>query len=123
MRRLREIVGSVSFYPVTLTYLAATVLAAAVANKVIQLAIGLILLSLFTFIVILLSMHREVNKVHTLVNSQHDALVGKLKEMSQRNDELAETVSAMALRIEELLDTLRAAGVPIPQDKAGVDRE
>jgi predicted transporter len=109
VKRIRRVVHSVAFYPVTLTYLAGAMITVAVVGDGLRLDIGLVLLGLFAVLVIMLSMSREVGTVHTLVNSQHDALLAK--------------IGAMALRIDELLGALIAAGVSIPQDKAGVDRE
>ncbi|HEU4539663.1 MAG TPA: hypothetical protein VFR23_00925 [Jiangellaceae bacterium] len=107
--KLRAVVASVAFYPVTLVYLAASMTTVAVVGGVVRLDVGLLLLGLASVLVILISMRREVGTVHHLVNAQHDALLAK--------------IGAMALRIDQLLDTLTEAGVAIPADSQGVDRD
>jgi hypothetical protein len=106
---LRRVSRTAAFYPVTIVYLAAAVDIAAIAGGAVRLDIGLALLGLLAVLVVLLAMRREVGSVHTLVNSQHDALVA--------------TIDAMSRRIEQLVDALHEAGVQVPHDQGGVDRD
>lgn len=106
---LRRVSRTATFYPVTIVYIAAIVDLTAVVGGAIRLDVGMVLLGLLALLVVLLSMRREVGSVHTLVNSQHDALVA--------------TVRAMSRRIEELVDALHEAGVQVPHDQGGVDRD
>ena len=98
---VKRVTHSVAFYPVSVVYIAAAVDLSAIVGEAIRFDVGLVLLGLLAVLVILLSMRREVSNVHTLVNSQHDALVA---------------------RIDQLLAALTEAGVQVPHDDAGVGR-
>ena len=106
---LQRALRSTAFYSVTLVYLAAVGIGIAVSEDMMRFDVGLVLLASVAVLSIVGSMRIEVGKVHTLVNSQHDVMVAK--------------IGAMSLRIDELLGTLLAAGVKVPEDKAGVDRD
>lgn len=102
MRAVQRVLRSVAFYTATLTYLSGVAVAFGVAAGWLRFDVGLILFAACAILVVLVATHRSVEVVHGLVNSQHDAMVE---------------------RIDELLDALTAAGVSIPHDRAGVDRD
>jgi hypothetical protein len=104
-----RLVRSAAFYPVTVTYLGAVLTLVAVVGGVLKLEVGLTILGFVAVLVVSLAMRGDVGKIHTLVNSQHDALIEQIREMGDR--------------IDQLLDALQDAGVSIPHDTQGVDRE
>jgi hypothetical protein len=106
---LGRLARSAAFYPVTVTYLGAVLAVVGIVGGVLSLQVGLTILGFVALLVVSLAMRGDVGKIHTLVNSQHDALI--------------EQVSKMGDRIEQLLNALQDAGVSIPHDKGGVDRE
>jgi hypothetical protein len=97
---VRQVAASPAAYPVTIVYLAAAGVLAAIVGRLLRLDVGLALLALVAVLVVLASMHREMSAVHGLVNSQHDDLVA---------------------RVSQLTAVLRAAGVRVPNDDDGVD--
>lgn len=70
-----------TFYPVTTVYLAGVVVAVGIAGGVFDQTVGLAVLTAITLIVVLVSMFREVQVVHHLVNSQRDALLERITEL------------------------------------------
>lgn len=92
--RLRKLVGTIVFYPVTFVYLVGVAVAVAVAHGQVGLGMGLLILTGLTVAALLVATFREVRVVHYLVNSQRDLLLR---------------------RIADLIDTLNEAGVPLPE--------
>lgn len=109
MAPLKRAVQSVAFYPVTVLYLAGTAIAAFVVGGWLRFDLGLVLFAAAAILLVLISTHREVGTVHVLVDGHHHALV--------------ELVDKMANRINQLVDALLEAGVTVPKDEAGVDRD
>lgn len=102
MVSVQRLAQSVVFYPVTAVYVAGSVILALVVGGQMQFDVGLLLFTAVTGLVLIGATRREVTKVHHLVNSQRDLLLE---------------------RIDQLVEALLAAGVRVPTDKAGVDRE
>lgn len=95
MTLIRRVVGSVAFYPVTLTYIAGVaMMALAVAGK-IRVDVAVLASAVFACLAVVIALDREVRTVHRLVNSQHDVLIA---------------------RVKQLVDALVAAGVTIPTE-------
>lgn len=89
----QKISNSLTFYPVTMVYLGGVGVAMGISSGWIDGGPGLLLLSMLTLIVVLVSMFREVQVVHHLVNSQRTALLE---------------------RIAELVEAMQEAGVELP---------
>lgn len=109
MSYVKRAVHSATFYPISILWLAGMAIAAFVAGGWLRFDVGLILFAVAAIMLVLVSTHRELGTVHVLVDGQHHALV--------------ELVERMGDRINQLVDALKAAGVQVPHDDAGVDRE
>lgn len=102
---LRRVTESTATVPALVVYVAAVGLGALAAAGTIRFDVAAVLLGVSAALVILTYVYRqvstvcvEVSTVHGLVNSQHDALVE---------------------RVDQLSAALTAAGVQIPHDTTG----
>lgn len=107
-RTFRAIIRSLAFYPVTLTYLLAIAMLAAVLAGRLRLDVAFALFTLTVIAILLTATHREVTRIRALVDAQHD--------------EMLRTINRMSTRIGQLLQALRRADVPVPHDNAGADQ-
>ena len=78
---LRRAADAAATIPALVIYVAAVATAAAVAGRAVRLDVGVVILGVFTVMVIQAAMHREVTKVHVLVNSQRDELVAHIQDL------------------------------------------
>lgn len=101
MTGFRQVVRAVAFYPISAVYAAVAVVVAAVAGHTLRPDVALVIIGMAALLVLQLSMRHEVSTVHGLVNSQHDALVA---------------------RIDQLTAALVAAGVQVPHDDTAKTR-
>lgn len=97
----RNVTFSVSVYPVTTVYGSGVVVAYALTAGWVGLGTGVIALTMIALLAIMVSMSREVQVVHHLVNSQRDALLE---------------------RITELVDAMHEAGVDLPEREKRAQR-
>jgi hypothetical protein len=79
---LRRLVDTAAFRPALTVYVASVAVSAAVADNRIRVEVGMAALGFVALLTALASMHREVEKVHTLVNSQRDELVARITQLT-----------------------------------------
>lgn len=91
---------SLSLWPLTTTYLSGVGAIILVAQGVLEWQSAVIAFGVVTTLIFLHTVWREVKIIHTLVNSQHDALVA---------------------RIDQLTRAMNKAGTPIPDDPGDKD--
>lgn len=90
---MRTLTKTMAFYPVTAVYLAGVAVAIGITAQLIELSSGVLVLTAIAFLAVLLSMFREVQVVHYLLDIQRNELLG---------------------RIAELVESLHEAGVETP---------
>jgi hydrogenase-4 membrane subunit HyfE len=100
MNLVRRLLATCTFYSITTLYLAAVAAIILTVQGAVSITAAAAALFALAVLLILAEMHREVRKVHTLVNSQRDLLLA---------------------RIDQLINTLEAAGVSVPAGKGAVD--
>lgn len=98
----------ITHYPTSLIFATIMLSGAGVAGAILTVVAAIIAVGSGLAAVILIMTWAEVNAVHLLVNSQHDALVQKLIEVGDRS--------------AQLLEALKRTGAVIPIDEMGADR-
>lgn len=93
--RVQRALKAAPLWPVTAVYLAGTACLMALAGGLMNLSQAVTVFGVFTLLVILVGVLRELRTVHSLVNSQHDALVARIGQLHQ-----AMTVAKIAIPID-----------------------
>ena len=101
---LHRFATTAAFRPALIIYISAVLIAAAVAAQWVRGDVGVVVLGIVAVLAVLAAMHREVEKVHTLVNSQRDEMVAHIDDLTAR--------------VEQLTAVLIAAGQHVPVDPA-----
>jgi ABC-type transport system involved in cytochrome bd biosynthesis fused ATPase/permease subunit len=97
----RHVTLNISVYPISTVYASGVLVAYALTAGWIGLGTGVIALTMIATLAVLVSMHREVQVVHHLVNAQRDALLE---------------------RITELVEAMHEAGVDLPEREKKAQR-
>lgn len=95
---VHRLTDSIMFRPALTIYVSSVLAAAAAAAGWVRVDVSLLLVGVVTALAVMASMQREIRLVHSLVNSQHDALIA---------------------RIAQLSDALTAAGATVPTGPRG----
>lgn len=104
---VRRVARSVAFYPLLGLQAGATAVLCLIVGHRLRYDLGMTTLALILVAMVMLGMHREVTKIHALVNSRYEEQVEIVKEQNAR--------------IGQLLDALRSANVAVPPTWQGGD--
>jgi len=86
--KIKCILGSAFFYPLTAGYISAIVTIMLIASNTVGVNQGIAGLGLVTLMILVITMKREVSEVHCLVNSRTDKLEAKNDNLEDRIDQL-----------------------------------
>lgn len=110
MTRLRHLMTSAAFYPITLVYLTSVLLALLVAEGLLERDVGLVILTFVAIVALLVATLREIRTVHNLVNSQRDELLSQIALLAEQMESAG---LAVPDRVEGSVQEVKDKGVEL----------